>query len=183
MTIKTAAIYKLTSPSGKIYIGQTVDLVNRLLVYKRKGAIIRPITKAIYKYGFENFTVDILWSTIDMTNIKDILNEMERDFIYLYDCLNPEKGYNLNSGGNSYNLSQSTKDKIGNSNRGKNNNPSTKIINQYSKSGEFIKQWNGTMSIERELGIHHSNVSYACNGKLKTTGGYIFKYGKEGFYE
>ena len=97
-----AGIYKLTSPSGKIYIGQSTNLYKRINRYKNKDCKSQvALQSALNKYGFDNFKVEILWSTTDMTNIVDILNEMERNFIYLYDSLAPN-GYNLIEGGSRF---------------------------------------------------------------------------------
>ena len=54
--------------------------------------------------------------------------------------------------------------------------PNSKRVAQYSLDGAFIKEFGSTMDVERELGIRHSYVSDCCNGKLKTTNGFIFKY-------
>ena len=51
-----------------------------------------------------------------------------------------------------------------------------KKILQFTKSGEFIKEWPSLNEAERELGIAHSSISGCCNGKLKTAGGYVWKY-------
>lgn len=53
-----------------------------------------------------------------------------------------------------------------------------KIVLQYTKSGEFIKEWNSTLEIERVLGIDRTNISCACNGRhgYKSAGGFKWKY-------
>lgn len=52
----------------------------------------------------------------------------------------------------------------------------SKQINQFDKKGNFIKKWNGQYSIERELKISNASINKCCNGKLKTAGGYIWRY-------
>lgn len=49
-------------------------------------------------------------------------------------------------------------------------------INQLNLIGEFIKEWECAIQVERELGINHSNISLCCNGKRKSAGGYVWKY-------
>lgn len=49
-----------------------------------------------------------------------------------------------------------------------------KIVLQYSKEGEFIREWPSAAAAEKELGI--TSVGLACRGKLKFAGGYIWKY-------
>jgi hypothetical protein len=40
----------------------------------------------------------------------------------------------------------------------------------------LIKEWNDITQASKELNIYNSNISMCCKGKLKTTGGYIWKY-------
>lgn len=49
-------------------------------------------------------------------------------------------------------------------------------ILQFSKTGEFIKKWNGVREVERELGIKHNNISSCCKGQRKTAYGYKWHY-------
>ncbi len=56
------------------------------------------------------------------------------------------------------------------------NHPNSKSVNQYTLDNVFIKSWESTKNIERELKIHHSHISKCCKGKIKTAGGYIWKY-------
>lgn len=111
----SAGIYKLTSPSGKVYIGQTVQLNARLNKYKN-GHIKNQsyIYNAIKKYDFDNFIVEILYETKKKYNHLNImLDVLEKKFIKFYKSNNPEFGYNLMSGGtNGYRHSEETKRKI-----------------------------------------------------------------------
>ena len=52
-------------------------------------------------------------------------------------------------------------------------------ILQYSKDGEFIAEYTSVREAERQTGCHHGHICKCCKGKLKSTGGYIWKY-KEG---
>ena len=47
---------------------------------------------------------------------------------------------------------------------------------QFSKDGEFIKEWQSSKEAERKLGISHSSICQCCKGKLKTAGGFIWTY-------
>lgn len=53
---------------------------------------------------------------------------------------------------------------------------SSKQILQYNLEGNFIKTWDSTYEIERQLKIPHTNISKCCKNKLKTAGGYIWRY-------
>ena len=51
-----------------------------------------------------------------------------------------------------------------------------KIVLQYSLDGKFIKEWNGIMTVEKELSIHHSNIIKCINEERNHTGGFKWKY-------
>ena len=52
----------------------------------------------------------------------------------------------------------------------------SKPILQYSKSGEFIREWQGAREVERVLGINSSHIISCCKGKLKSSGGFVWRY-------
>ena len=52
----------------------------------------------------------------------------------------------------------------------------SKPVLQYTKSGEFVKEWKSAKDVQRNLGYFHNNISYCCNGKLKSAYGYVWKY-------
>lgn len=53
-------------------------------------------------------------------------------------------------------------------------------INQYNiTTDELIKIWDSAADIERELGIHHSNIAANCRGKVNSAGGFKWKYTNE----
>lgn len=89
-------VYCYTSPSGKIYIGQTGQSIKARA--GKDGINYQQCPyfyKAIQKYGLENFKVDIL---------KDNLTHEEADYweeyyINLLDSTNQARGYNLAEGG------------------------------------------------------------------------------------
>jgi len=101
-------IYKLTSPPGKVYIGQCKRKHRKTRVEHPPQKQMRmrwrehcsatsgcvAIKKAIAKYGAKNFCVEILLCAPD-----DDLNHYERHFVAMYDSFNPKYGYNRNEGG------------------------------------------------------------------------------------
>lgn len=56
------------------------------------------------------------------------------------------------------------------------NNKKTKKCIQYSKQGEFIKEWMSASEAFRETGVHRSDIASCCRGELLSAGGYIWKY-------
>jgi len=76
-------IYKITSPSGKIYIGQSVDILSRINKYKNAKCITQPIIlNSILKYGWESHLFEIVCECD-----KQELNEKERHYQELFDCI------------------------------------------------------------------------------------------------
>ena len=83
-------------------------------------------------------------------------------------------------------LSCEAKLKIANAHKGSKASEETKIkigkahlkpIIQYSKTGEFIKEWSGTIEASRTLKIHASNITCCCQGKgYKSAGGFVWRY-------
>ena len=52
-------------------------------------------------------------------------------------------------------------------------------IRQYNKSGEFIKEFISTSQASKELNLSNGNLNQVLKGKLKTTGGFVFRYVNE----
>ena len=89
-------IYKYTSPSEKCYIGQTINSLKERAKSLISGNGYKKCTvfwKAIQKYGWNNFKVEIL-EEVDV----NLLNERERYYISLFNSIAPN-GYNLTIGG------------------------------------------------------------------------------------
>ena len=92
----TGVIYKITClVNGKIYVGKTKQKLSRRIAQHRydskKGSI--GLGAAIRKYGWENFTVEVL----EVCPVEK-LDEREIFWIAKLDCKAPN-GYNLTDGG------------------------------------------------------------------------------------
>jgi group I intron endonuclease len=53
-------IYKITSPSGKIYIGQSWDIIRRFENYRRCSPRQQSMYNSIKKYGYDNHIFEVL---------------------------------------------------------------------------------------------------------------------------
>lgn len=84
-------IYKLTSPSGKGYVGQTQQDVSKRMWAHRESARCHAISAAIAKYGWERMRLEILLSDVP----AEELNAEEERCIRLHNTGSPN-GYNLN---------------------------------------------------------------------------------------
>ena len=58
-------------------------------------------------------------------------------------------------------------------------NPNSKPIIQYDKNMNKIKIWNSITEASDYLKINKVGISYSCNQKRKTAGGYIWRFKEE----
>lgn len=81
---QVTCIYKITSPSGKIYIGQTLNARRRFLDYKSKSARSQPgLNNSIKKYGWDKHLFEIIHELPnDVTQV--VLNQYECLYMELY---------------------------------------------------------------------------------------------------
>jgi hypothetical protein len=91
----TGIIYKITSPSGKVYVGQTIrSFEERIQEHKRESSRCTLLKSAIQKYGNE-----MKYEIIEDNIPHNQMNEREILWISHFNSLAPN-GYNLTSGGN-----------------------------------------------------------------------------------
>ena len=80
-----------------------------------------------------------------------------------------DKTYNNNYGHRNKNISIKNK-----------NHPSlSKKVLQFKLDGTFVKEWESTMDVQRNLGFCQSSISACCRGKHAHAYGYIWKYKNE----
>ena len=171
--------------NNKVYIGQTGTSVEDRWQNGRgyKGCTL--FERAIQKYGWDNFEHIILEDNLT----REEVGRSERKFIMLYDSTNPEKGYNISTGGESGHIgvkmsdevrkkmsearkgvpfSQEHKDKISEALKGRtiSEEQKQKIIEsnsmsvvQLSKNGDFIREYISSEEASRITGINASNIS------------------------
>lgn len=83
-------IYKITSPSGKVYIGRAKDFDGRMASHKYlsiKGNE-RPIYRAIRKYGWDNMIKEVI------DNAEDLNDAISKELKYIVEFDSVKKGYN-----------------------------------------------------------------------------------------
>ena len=145
-------IYCYTSPSGKKYVGQTVQTIFARAKgmngkgYKRCGVFY----KAIQKYGFENFKVEILEEAP-----IELLDEKEQEWI---DFLNTQvpNGYNITEGGSGH---------------------SKKVYQYDCESGKLIAEFPSLTEAARVNKVNTiQHISNCLNKKAKTAHGYIWDF-------
>lgn len=88
-----SVIYKITSPTGLIYIGQTIDFKRRMSRYKSQGAKGQTaLNNSLLKYGFENHTIEIL-EEVEKESL------FEKEIFYINKFNSVKEGLNIHKGG------------------------------------------------------------------------------------
>ena len=157
INMRVGIIYKATSPSGKCYVGQTTQTLDR-----RKYGHLRDakrsdyaFSRAIRKYGIDNFIWEIICCDIPI----QYLNEYEIWYIDFHSSF--KYGYNSGEGGKAnfgYKVSEETKKKMSESQKGKKHTEEAK--KKMSEAGKGRKH---TEETKRKL-------SEASKGNQNTLG-------------
>lgn len=197
-------LYKHTSPSGKVYIGQTNSIKKRWFpsAYKHNTVFY----KAILKYGWDNIHHEVLYD--DLT--KKEVNQLEIKYIRYYKNLGIS--YNITDGGEGKlgvvpwhkgtkglmptpwnkgkHHSQQTKDKISKTKKGvkygkqspehikhKVEKHKIPILVYCIETGE-IRKWPSAIDIERFHPLHFNrkSINACCREKCWSIDDYIFMY-------
>jgi group I intron endonuclease len=82
--MRIIGIYKITNPTNRIYIGQSIDILNRIKYYRNPNSCKDQIKlwKSINKYGWDKHKFEI----IEECGINK-LNDRERYWQDFFDCL------------------------------------------------------------------------------------------------
>lgn len=156
-------IYKYTSPSGKSYIGQTIDEKRRRQnwfssSYEYAGTAIN---RARAKYGRDAFTYAVIFthSFQTKTEAKELLNVMEKYYIKKYNTF--ANGYNCDEGGRGaadYKLSKEARKNI----------------------SLGVKSWTSTSEGKKKLSLAHKEVPHKKGYRLQGNFIPIVQLSKEG---
>ena len=52
----------------------------------------------------------------------------------------------------------------------------SKLVLQFTKDGEFVREWKSSSEIERNLNYSRGHISKCCNGKRKSAYNFIWKF-------
>lgn len=198
---KQIGIYKIVSPSGRIYIGQSINIDKRENDYKKYSKFQgqKRLKSSVKKYGWEPHK----FSIIELCFLEN-LNDRERYWQDYYNVLS-YKGLNCKltkSKDKSGELSVSMKSKISKSLMGNTHSEQRKlnqskgqtglkrtsihkaaigkalekVVIQYTLDSVFIKEWESIKSIQDSLGYDNTCICRCCNSKQKSSYGYIWKF-------
>ena len=148
------------------------------------------------KEAIDAFPFDLCWKKhIEFkTPNREQALELESELMKWYDSV--EDGYNtsaydsmhykkteehkkkLSESHTGKHLSEEHKNKLSKVMTGNHNRPQKSVL-QLSINGELIAEYPSAYEAERQTGCHNQHICSCCKGKLKSTGGFIWKY-KEG---
>lgn len=177
-------IYKITSPKGKIYIGQSININRRWSEYLKLRRCEKQIRLyySFLKYGPQNHKFEIIEECLE-----NQLNERELYWGLYYNVLS-KMGLNLKLGNAKGKISEKTKKKISKAVKGKSGkykrtdaikqliskNTSIKIY-QFTLNGEFVKEWNSITEAEFNFG---KGIKDNLSKKTNKSHGFVWNYNK-----
>lgn len=166
---KSYTVYMHVSPSGKRYIGITSQKPERRWRKNGEGYMRNTyFWNAIQRYGWDNFTHEVLFENLT----KDEAEQKEIELIAFYKSDDNKFGYNIEHGGNSIGkIADETKEKL----RILYSMP----VCQYSKYGDFIKEYNSMTEAEEITNLSASSISKCCRNEAKLCGNYIWRFKDE----
>jgi hypothetical protein len=150
-------IYKITSPTGRIYIGQSRDIRRRWTYYINLKCKAQPkLYRSFLKYGVKNHEFSIL----EECSLEN-LNNLEIYWGKFYNSTSKEN-LNLVIGNNL--LSEDVSKRF------------RKPVLQYTLEGEFIKEWESVAEASRNLGILETSIQKCCKGIRYRSKQFIFRF-------
>ena len=191
--MKKYFIYKYTFPNGKVYVGQSYVGSNRYgnpSQYKKQV-----VGRAMNKYHI--FKKEIICHCCEY-----LVDYLESYYISKYDSMNPDHGYNRESGGNlNKQFSEETRKKMSESGKikyfydewrqhmsearigeknhfyGKHHSEETKKkLSKPVYCEELNKEFYGAKAAAEEVGIDRRLITACCKGRQRTAGGYHWCY-------
>jgi group I intron endonuclease len=190
-------IYKITSPSGRIYVGSSKNIERRLKRYKYLNCKEQPrIFNSLIKYGVDNHVFEILEECeFDKLHERELYYGLMFDVLGLngLNCFLPKNGekkkhvreesiQRMSEAKKGKKKTDKTKEKMSSYHK---NRPIEHLSNligcnykklyQYNLNFELIKIWE---SLKEATDIGYGDIRGCITGRQKTAGGYIWSYSK-----
>lgn len=200
-----SGLYRITSPTGKVYIGQATNLQQRLKAYFTLAGFLSSQPKiyaSLQKYGIENHTIEV----VELCEIS-LLNERERYYKELVvgelgwklalfcrvddrstGPMHPDTILKMREAKTGSKLSEETKQKIASAHKGTKKSYISErnkamFTNRPAPNRRAIIQLSKGGEIVNEYGSIHeailatsTNPKACLSGKCQTAGGFIWKY-------
>lgn len=184
--------------NGKRYIGITKQTPQKR--WKNgNGYAAQHFSRAIDKYGWDNFEHDILEEGLT----REQACSFEKFYINKYDTANPRYGYNATLGGDGGGMkgkhhtheaiekirqarkkngfTEEHKKHISESKSGVKHHMARPVY-QYSVDGVFIRRWDYMNEAAKSLGTSRGAICAVCRGYQKRAAGFIWSYADRGEY-
>ena len=157
MKEKTAYyVYMHTCPNYKVYVGMSKDPVQRWNKgngYKYNSEFY----KDIQRYGWDNIKHEIILKTyygwVARMNEKRLITQYKKQ----------RKCYNIVNEENQKSCQSKRKIPL-------------KKVGKYTKQGKLIKIYNSATEAWKDGNIGPSLIQSCCRGRVKTSGGFVWKY-------
>lgn len=153
-------IYKITNKvNNKCYIGQSRRIQERWIKHLSNVNTEKyyyKIYKAFKKYGIENFSFEVIEECKE-----EELSLKEKYWIKFYDSY--YNGYNMTEGGEDSLWKEAIK-------------KTSKVVQQYDKNNNFIKEYKSAHEAQQITGICFSNICKVCRGERPYAGGFKWKF-------
>lgn len=155
-------IYKIISPSGRIYIGQTLNLKRRLQEYKRLKCTAQKLLYASFlKYRFDSHIIEVIEIvSLGQADLKEI------HYIKTLNTYKTKQGLNLTPGGKRPATKPSAE------------HYKAKKVYQYTLEGLFIKKWNCIKDVQHSLGFNSNRIGMSIRDEISAYG-FIWSFVKE----
>jgi len=197
-------IYVITSPVNKLYIGQSWNISRREEIYQNNQCKHQPkILASLNKYGWPAHKFEVVLYLEEKTN-QAIMDYWEQFFMDFYRAQDYEL-LNIKEGGRGGRHSEDTKFKIGQAGKGRkhseevkqkikesvkkswesetnrsrnkpSDNPNAIPILQFTKSGEFVKEWPSIGAAGKVYNNARSYISICCKTGKGISAGFKWEY-------
>ncbi len=165
-------IYRMVSPSNRVYIGITSDLKKRMSTYKSNATSKQTLVyNSMKKYGFDNHVVDIIDTfegTLRYANGKEIF--WIRTYMSNRNKYPEQKGLNLTNGGDGmkgYKMSKESIEKSRQSKIGKKASDETKRRMSESRKGKKMNFTHLTPEFKAKLSENARKYKHTDEAKKK----------------
>lgn len=158
-------IYKLTSPTGRVYIGQTFNINRRFSTYRNLACDRqKKLHSSIIKHGWNSFKKEIVF---DGVCSKKEIDTIEETFIRKY--------FN-----NSLNISE----KVSSPSYKKGlAHPRSKPVVQFDLSLNKINEYESASLAHKQTKINQADISKACRTSKFYAGGFYWRFKDSYSYE
>ena len=164
-------LYQVSNLGRVKSMKKTYLICNKVAYTKQESILKQSLTKGYYKVELnsrgksKNFLVHRLVAMAFIPNPNNLPQINHKDENPQNNCVDNLEWCTLD-----YNLSYGTRQKRMSQNRKR------KVL-QYSKTGQFIEEFDGAIDAEINTGVFRQNINKVILGKRHTAGGFIWKKG------